>query len=325
MAHEFETGMFVGQAAWHGLGVVLAQPPTVAEAINLSGLNWGVNLRPLFLQTPTVDPLTAEVSVALQEVTHRATVRDSDGSVLGIVGPDYVPLQNSAAFEWFQPFIASGAATLEAAGSLKGGKKVWVLAKIAGGIADIVPGDPVEQFVLLAHAHDGSLAIRVGFTAIRVVCNNTLTAAVNDKSKATRLLRVKHTKSAGVALEEIRGIMDLAKREFAATAEQLRFLASVGCNEATLTRYVREVFEAGSADKEDGSKRLLPQIIPLFEAGVGAQFSRGTFWGAFNSVTEFITHHQGRTQDGRVESGWFGEGAKVTARALSVALEMAGA
>ena len=321
MSHEFENGLFVGRPAWHGLGTVLAAPPSIEEAIKSSGLDWEVDLHDLYIQRPKVSAEDASVSVESVKVSHRATVRRTDNSVLGVVGPDYVPLQNREAFQWFQPFIEDKAAAIEAAGSLRSGKKVWILAKVADATNDIVKGDAVEQFILLAHAHDGSLSIRVGFTVIRVVCANTLALSMNASS--SKLLKVKHTRNAKVALAEIREVMNLAKAEFAATAEQLRFLASVGCSETSLARFVREVFNPGEADNEDAATRLIKQIQPLFEAGVGAEFHRGTYWGALNALSEHVTHFQGHSQDGRVDSQWFGKGNQLLQRGLEVALEFA--
>jgi phage/plasmid-like protein (TIGR03299 family) len=311
MAHEFESGLFVGEPAWHGLGVVLRDPPSIEDAIRLAGLDWTVRLAPLGLKEDGRD------------VDHRATVRETDNSILGVVGPGFVPLQNAAAFKWFQPLIDSGGVKLEAAGSLRDGRRIWILARIADASADVVRGDEIRQYVLLAHAHDGSLAIRVGFTAIRVVCANTLRASLESDGSA--LVRIQHRESAANALDKVRDALDLARREFVATTEQLRELARVGCDESTLKRYVREVFEPGSGDDEWAAKRTIAQVLPLFESGRGASLPgvRGTLWGAYNAITEFTTHVRGRSADARVESAWFGDSAKLAKRAIDVGLELA--
>src|SRR5678815_2693601 len=172
MAHEVESGMFVGQPAWHGLGTVLPNAPSIEDAIVCAGLDWTVKLAPLAIVADG------------RPVDHCATVRESDDSILGVVGPGYVPLQNREAFAWFQPMVESGAVTLEAAGSLREGRRIWILGRCADSSADIVPGDEVRQYLLLAHGHDGSLAIRVGFTSVRVVCANTLRASLESDESA---------------------------------------------------------------------------------------------------------------------------------------------
>jgi phage/plasmid-like protein (TIGR03299 family) len=170
MAHEVESMMYVGQAPWHGLGVPLQNPPTIEEAIRLAGLDWTVSTKPVAL-----------IDGGIPVPSHRAVVRDSDGRILGMVGKDWRPLQNRPAFEWFNPILASGAATLETAGSLRDGARVFILAKIG---ADPVPDDGVALDDLLSNGHDGTLAARVGFTDTRVVCANTLAAAHASSASA---------------------------------------------------------------------------------------------------------------------------------------------
>src|SRR5262249_27318291 len=144
-----------------------------------AGLDWEVELFPLFTATG-------------QQVTHKAVKRSTDGKVLGVVGPRWQPLQNKDAFNWFDPFLAAGQATLEAAGSLAGGTRVWVLAKLNRDPIVVVPGDEVTKYLLLSNGHDGSLAVRCGFTPIRVVCNNTLQMAHNDRV-GSQLIRFTHS------------------------------------------------------------------------------------------------------------------------------------
>ncbi len=312
MSHEVETAMFVGQPAWHGLGTVLEAAPTIEEAIVASGLDWNVEL---------VDLVTKEEEA--QDAPARITRRTSDKSILGVVGPEFKPLQNADAFKFFQPFIDNGTARLEAAGSLRMGKRVWVLASI-NQQADIVDGDEVRNYVLLAHGHDGSLAIRVGFTMVRVVCANTLAASMSDG--ASKLVKINHRAHAPAALKMVQDAMQLATKDFQATTEVLRGLAKIDCNEDLLKRYTREVFGAGNANDDDASKRIVASVLRLAEEGRGTELQgvRGTMWGAFNAVTEYLTHERGKSDDTRVESQWFGDSAMRTERALMLAIEVAG-
>lgn len=317
---------------WHGLGKKLDNPPSCAEAIVAAGLDWKVEKRPLFVQKTVVanDEFTQGLEhTEYEQVRHFANVRTSDQKVLGFVGPDYHLLQNSDAFNFFDPFVREGVVTLDTAGSLKGGRRVWVLGKVQGEPTEIVKNDSLERYVLLSNSHDGSLAIRTGFTAVRVVCNNTLQYAVG--SKGSKLLRVKHTAKAAEALSEIQGIMDVANAEFEASVEKMRSLVRKGVVKNDIAEYVRLVFQPKIVlpDEEDGKKhdpcaRLVDNIIPLFETGRGNDMPgvRGTMWAAYNAITEYISHERGRNQDNRVDSVWFGDGAKVAQRALDVAVKM---
>lgn len=317
MAHEIESMFSVREIPWHGLGVILDKPPTVEEAIVQAGLDWQVRLQPLHMKYDGED----------LDVPGYATVRDSDRKVLGVVGPTYQPLQNKEAFKFFQPFIDAGEATIETAGSLRGGKRVWVLARVSQDPVEIVPGDAVLNFVLLSNGHDGSMAIRTGFTGVRVVCANTMAAAHGDAG--SKLLRVRHTKSAAKTLDEVRSIMDVGRREFVARADMFRSLARKGVSVEDLKTYVRKVFEPKvtliESDEADSSnERLLAKIIPLFEKGRGNDMPgvAGTYWGAYNAISEYLTHERGQ-DDTRLNSLWFGQGADLNARALEVGLKMA--
>src|SRR5262245_7622734 len=159
MAHEVETMAFAGQLPWHGLGVEVGEEAKHDPRIMLvnAGLDWEVGLVPLMTNDK-------------HEIVDRNAVRRlSDGSILGTVGKAFVPVQNADAFEWFRPFVEAGEAAFETAGSLRSGARVWVLAKLNRDPLVVAPSDTVDKYLLLSHGHDGTLAIRVGFTPIRVV------------------------------------------------------------------------------------------------------------------------------------------------------------
>jgi phage/plasmid-like protein (TIGR03299 family) len=314
MPHEIETMAYFGDRPWHGLGTALADADLYdwPSASKKAGLDWDVELVPL---------VTAD---AQGTVGHRAVRRTSDQKVLGVVGPRYAPLQNKDAFAWFQPFLDAREAALHTAGSLRAGSRVWVLAKLNRDPLVIAAGDEVEKFILLSHGHDGSLAVRAGFSPIRVVCQNTLSMA--HGSDASRLIRVRHTKDVLRNLTDIRAVMDAANAEFEATAEQYRLLARKSINQADLKKYVRRVL--GVEDGADAGPRtnaVVDEVVGLAEAGRGNDLPsiRGTYWTAFNGVSEWLTHHRGRSADTRLNSLWFGEGATTNRHALDVALGMA--
>lgn len=339
MAHELEivngnASMFsVTETPWHGLGTILDNPPTIQEALVAAGLNWNVRGLPLFANVPAGDHTDRVVQVA---VPGQAIVRDSDNKVLGRVGDDYVPVQNHEAFGFFDDAIEAGLVTLETAGSLRGGTRIWVMAHINDTTVDVIKNDPVKAYFLLSNSHDGTLAVRVGFTGVRVVCQNTLTLAHhNDKS---HLVKVRHTKNVTKALEQLKDVVNWQKGAFLATVEQFRTLANTGCDEETLKKYVEKVFEPelqtrnkdkamtkAEASAEKSVDRLLSKVIPLFEGGKGNDRPgvRGTLWAAYNAVTEYQTWERGRENDTRLDSLWFGLNGKTNARAFDVALQMA--
>jgi phage/plasmid-like protein (TIGR03299 family) len=314
MAHEIETMAFFGETPWHGLGTPLQEEELYdwEKTCIKAGLNWEVELAPL---------VTADTHA---EVSHRAVRRTSDGRILGVVGPRYAVLQNRDAFRWFQPFLQAREAALHTAGSLRDGSRVWVLARLNRDPIVVAEGDEVEKYILLSHGHDGSLAVRCGFCAIRVVCANTL--ALAHGSDASKLIRVKHTKDVGQNLANFRDVMNLANQEFEATAEHYRLLARKSINQADLKKYIRRVLKV--EDDQEPSTRtrsIVEEIIRLAESGRGNDLPsiRGTYWSAYNAVSEWLGYSRGRSPQSRLDSLWFGDSAALNRHALDVALEMA--
>ncbi len=312
MAAAIEQMMFVGATPWHGLGNQVDSDINVADAIVAAGLDWEVGLKDL----QTVDGVP---------VNHRATYRKTDGSILGVVGPRYTPLQNRDSFDWFQPFLDAGECALHTAGSLHSGQKVWVLAQLNRDNSEIVSGDEVSKFILLSNSHDGTTAIRVGYTPIRVVCANTLAWAhsVSD----SKLIRIRHTRSSKNNLENVRDIMDNINMEFEATAEQFKFLASKNFNQADVRRYVKVMLDIdGTPDDQikTRTRNIMDEILTLVEGPKqSATGVRGTWWAAYNGFNEYLNYNKGRTEDNRLDSLWFGSNANDNTKALEKAMQFA--
>ena len=362
MAHELgttDTMFSVRETPWHKLGRVVHNAPTTADAIKLAGLDWKVSKAPMFLADGTaVDPKIAT-----------AVRRDTDGRILGVVGPRYEPWQNESAFAWFDPFLAAGEASLETAGSLRDGKRVWVLARIGhngDSHAAIVPGDEVVNHMLIANGHDGSLAIHVGRVRTRVVCANTLRGALGEGST----LRVRHTKSAKETLDDVRDLMRAEHDAFSKDVEAFKGLARKQVTKASLREYVQSVFPDSFKSKEERDRarkskgvvgkvwtpptggslvndllgsapvggddyaaqieevgsEILDRVTQLVETGMGASIPgvRGTMWGAYNAVAEYLQYEAGRGDRGatekRMDSMVFGGAATKNALALQKAL-----
>jgi phage/plasmid-like protein (TIGR03299 family) len=310
MSHEIESLMYVGQKPWHGLGKAFIEAPrTLEEAMVAAGLDWTVSTKKLYLDDK-------------REVTAKATVRDSDNSILGVVGPSYKPLQNKAAFDFFNPFIEAGLATIESAGSLMSGKRVWVLAKIKNDVDVIKGNDTVERYVMLSNSHDGTMAVRAGFTPVRIICNNTLTMAHHNGE--SQLIRIKHGQNVEQNVEAVSKIMNLANNAFETTLEQYRLLANKEINSKDLEKYVKMVFKLDE-DKEGAGKRLLNNIIPLFEKGRGNDMSeiKGTYWAAYNSISEYLQYEKGNDEQARLNNLWFGTSKTTLESALGIAVKLA--
>ena len=309
-----EKMMFVGATPWHGEGTQLDENPSIGEAITAAGLDWEVGTKDLF---------TAEGTL----VNAKATYRKDDNRVLGVVGPRYTPLQNQAAFDWFQPFLDAGECQLHTAGSLSEGEKVWVLAQLNRSNSEIVPGDEVSKFILLSNSHDGTTSIRVGYTPIRVVCVNTLAAA--HSSKDSQLIRIRHTRSSKTNLENVRDIMDNINAQFEATAEQYRFLASKDFNQNDVRKYVKILLgidKTLDADIKTRTRNIMDEILTLIEGPEQAMLGvRGTYWAAYNGYNSYLNYKKGRNVSNRLDSLWFGQNGADNLKALNLAMDFANA
>jgi phage/plasmid-like protein (TIGR03299 family) len=311
MAAAVESMMYVGQTPWHGLGQVVSEDAAgnVAQSIQAAGLDWEVNKEQL--QTEQGERVAGAW----------ATIRQTDRRALGVVGDQYTILQNRDAFNWFQPFLDTKQVRFETAGSLHDGEIVWAMAKLAGNLT-VGKDDDVAKYLLLAHSHSGRLKVQISTTPIRVVCQNTLRMA--QSSKETRLFSsIRHTKNMESRLNDAREEVAKANHLFLLSLEKYQFLASKRVDNATVDAYFRKVLDINPDKTEPISTRnqnRLDGLKKLFFMGKGSELATasGTWWGAYNAVTEYQTWQHGRTADNRLETLWFGKD-----NALDVALEMA--
>jgi len=312
MPANVETMMYHGKLPWHGLGTSLPDEHLydIDAAMIAAGLDW---------QAEKIGLVTADTA---SEVPAFGVRRMTDKKVIGVVGPRYHILQNRDAFTWFKPFLSAKAASLHTAGSLNEGSRVWVLAKLNKDPIEVAPNDTVEKYLLLSHSHDGTLSVRVGFTPVRVVCVNTLAMAHN--SHASKLIRVRHSKSVVQNLENIRDVMNLANQEFEATAEQYRLLATRQINQNDLVKYVKKVLNITEEELSVRNKNIIESVLEKCESGMGNNNPAvsGTWWTAYNGITEYLTYERGRNGNTRLNSLWFGANAIANKNALELAVSL---
>lgn len=353
MSHRIEetdSQVLFGEPAWHGLGNVLPEDSPArfdrVMAIKEAGLDWTVGLVPLnvapagsYVQGEVSEDVNAEPRILeVGSDIAGATVNGSYGvhrqdtdSIIGVVGDRYRTLQNHEHFKFFDPFLSNGEAYFETAGSLMGGRIIWVLARINREDAVIIPDskypDTVRKHLLLCSSHTGIIATSVKFTPTRVVCWNTLSAAT---SGAGDKLKIKHTQGQKEALSQVQDIINLADERFEATAAQYRKLAQTVIDQEDLVNYVRKVFghPTMSDQKATGSQlstraqNTVNDVVQRAIEGIGQDRSPNTAWAAYNGVTEYITHIHGNNQENRLRNQWFGDGTKINDKALGLALEL---
>lgn len=302
--------VYNGEAPWHKIGVQIPKFTSALDALRMAEMDWVVQKRPLF---------TVGKSGTVSAPGYVALVREKDDAVLGVTSPRYEPLQNTEVADVVQGILDTGRASIETAGSLRNGKIVWYLMDLSVQ-EDVVDGDGVKLYGIVSNGHDGKRAVRIGYTPIRVVCNNTLAASESDLR--TRTIRVTHRGDVVGSVEAIADSMDLASASFSMTLSTYRKLARAQINSADLKKYVEDALGL----KEDQSTRA-KNIISLVEwkatNGVGNERHVGTVWGAYNAITEYLSHDAARNPENRLSNLWFGSAQNINKRAFELAKEIA--
>ena len=324
MAHELattngRTAMFsAGEAPWHALGTRLDVPATAREAISAAGLDYDVTLADL--------ATTGGIPVP----SRKAVVRSDTDDVLGVVGNSYVPVQNRQAFCFLDAIAADGGIRYHTAGALRKGERIWLLAKLPGLIRVRFSEDVTEKYLLLSNSHDGSSALRVFFTPIRVVCSNTL--AMADRGGKGEGIAIRHQGNLPAKVREAREVLGLARRYYDDLDGRVDFLAGHHPTAAQLARYFEALYPDPAEGGNGRARNVRDALYNLFERGKGQEIPaiRHTSWAAYNSVTEFVDHRRstrGRDDrergNNRLDSAWFGSGARLKERAFQLALAMA--
>ena len=250
MSAMIESLFYVRETPWHGQGLRVEDAPSSEEAIRLAGLDWSVDQQPIYLADGT------------QIKDNYANVRSSDGKALGIVGSKYKIVQNTEAFAFTDELLGEGV-KYETAGSLKEGKVIWLLAKMPEAFE--VLGDKVEPYLVFTNTHDGSGAVRVCMTPVRVVCNNTLNMALRG---AKRVWSARHTGSITSKLDDARETLQFANNYIKATQETFEELYKVKLNDISLHRMLNNIVpitEDMSDRQKENQKTIRDDILLRYE------------------------------------------------------------
>lgn len=337
MAHELERRedgsarmMYAGKAPWHGLGTKVEKEVTAEAAIRLAGLDWEVEKRPIYIAgTNEVDG----IKVIGNEVPDRfAVVRKEDDRVLGVVGSAYTPIQNVEAFAFLDSLVGEGLAMYHTAGSIFGGRKVFITCKLPDSI-EIGP-DQVDKYLALATAHDGSMMMHVKWTPIRVVCWNTMSAAFQidrgtGKARAQDSVSILYRGNYKDYIAEAREMLNLTNFYYSRLEDCFNRLRETKIRECDWTRFANRLIpdEPKPNGKVVDRSKLREQLTHLYHHGIGNEHPdvKGTKWAAYSAVTEFVDHtknygdgDKGSAEDYRMNAIVWGNGSAVKKKALEM-------
>lgn len=336
MAYAFNLVKFDSGVPWHGLGQQVEDEDCLFDVnafAEKAGINWQVFKEPLVTLSRAKAAVKfaqgdSETQISLEPDTDAYAIRrKTDGNVLGVVGPQYRPLQNMDAIRWFEPWTENRLIAMNTAGSLQGGKKVFCLGQVVKDtIMEVTGQDTVAKFIMLSNSHDGSSSVRLGLTSIRICCQNTLYMA--HHSSESKLVRIKHTSQMKKNMEAMRDILDLVNADFSASLEQYRWLTTRHINQKDLRKYVRVLIQ-GEKDAEspfDDVSTRTKNIIMKIEGRMDMPNQRiagANWWSAYNAFNEFLNHEYGRNADNRLSNLWFGQNAALNKQAFNLAMTMA--
>ena len=310
---QIETMAFTESSPW-GIGEKVSGDLTPRQMMEKAGVDWTVEKIPTYARHNDI-----EVPTGME-----ALVRSSDSKVLTQVGGNWEPCQNETAFEFFNEYCLEGGMQMDTAGSLKGGKMVWALAKVNESF-DVLKGDQVDSYLLFSNPHEYGKSIDIRFTPIRVTCMNTLAMAL--KGQSVNGAKINHCRAFDP--DHVKTTLGLAHEKFEQYKELSQFLAGKRFKMDTLIQYYNEVFprtyqgKKTASDKYEDMTHNGKKAFDVLESQPGSEFARGSWWQALNSVTYLTDHMMGREADSRMTSAWFGANQNRKQLAVSKAIEFA--
>ncbi len=275
MSANVETMFYVRTAPWHGLGTRVDTALSSENALIKAGLNWNVVQRPIL--TDTGIPVEG----------YKANIRDSDDKVLGVVTDRYKIVQNHEAFAFTDELLGNGV-RYETAGSLQEGKRVWLLAKLPS--AYIIAGDRISPYLVFSNSHDGSGAIKIAMTPVRVVCQNTLNLALNT---ADRMWTANHTGDMELKLEDAKETLFRAEEYMDSLGNEIYKLNNNMVSDAAVSEMINELLPIPNDASELQERNVLKQrddISMRFYYAPDLQNLKKNAYRFINAVSDHATH-----------------------------------
>jgi phage/plasmid-like protein (TIGR03299 family) len=343
MAHNLnyseETGkhsfMSVKQKAWHGLGTIIEDYPTSAEAIKYAQLDYTVEKRPLF----TVDNgyLNKDDETVYSEIEvpdFYATIRTDKEQVLGVVGKDYQVVQNVNAFEFFDGIVGGKDGVLyETCGALGKGERIFITAKLPDYIR-VGRDDLIEQYLFLTTSHDGYGSITAAFTPVRIVCANTLNAAMRNHSNG---IKIRHTASANERLKQAHQLLGITNQLANELEEVFNHWAKIRITDHAVKKLIqvamapnKEVLQNLQSGKQDELSTTYNNMVSsvmefaLTNPTQQETTTKGTLFGAYNAVTGYFQNVRNYKDDeSKFKSIMYGTGLQRSQSAFDLCAEFA--
>lgn len=275
MAANVESMFYTREKPWHGLGVQVQEAPTSEKALWLAGLDWKVLQKDIYTEG------------RIKVTGYKANVRDSDGQVLGVVTDRYKVIQNEEAFAFTDALLGKGV-RYETAGSLQKGKKVWMLARLPKEY--IISGERISPYLVFSNTHDGSGAVRVAVTPIRVVCNNTLNLALDTARRSWSMI---HTGNISGKIQEAADTLFRAEEYMDKLGKEIEDLRSVEITDQQVKEYIEILLPMEKEPTPAQARnmiRLRTDMKQRYYDAPDLQKVGNNAYRFINAVSDFATH-----------------------------------
>jgi phage/plasmid-like protein (TIGR03299 family) len=319
MAHEIDTSTntpavaYVGETPWHGLGQKLPEDAGIDTWRKAARLDWTVKEGAVYFdrEMPEGSEIIGTECVAFP--ARKALYRSDTRKALSIVSDQFKVVQPGDVLEFFRKLVESHGFKMETAGALRGGRRIWGLARIAEEVK--VLDDVVQPYCLLSTAYDASMATWARLCTTRVVCANTIAYAETEKG---HIVRVPH--NAELDFDDVRLQLGLALNAWERFKVRAFKMAEREVTDPEAEAFLRELLGVKTEETPRGFARIL-ELFKGAQLGSDKKSTRQTMWGVVQAVAEHVDHNPwSRSDETRMDAAWFGYGSVLKVKAFQKAL-----
>ena len=317
MAHELEQMAYVGATPWHQLGNKLVENSPIEDWVVQAGLDWSVSKRSV--QYNPVNGHPQQLSTYKDKFV---LARDTDDRPFSVVSGRYKPVQPKQILEFFRDLVSRYGMTIETAGSLRDGQRVWAMAK-TNEAHKVMGVDEIKGYLMIATSYDLTFSTLAYLTSVRVVCNNTLQASFGDM---VNRITIPHFRDFDI--EDVHAQMGMGRDQWSAFTQAMDTLAKLKIDTVKANEVMQKVFKYNPmiVDSENSlALKHAGNVVDLFSGkAIGADIAGYTGWGLVNATSEYLDQHKrARNASNRLDGAWFGEGFNTKQRAVDELMELA--
>jgi phage/plasmid-like protein (TIGR03299 family) len=299
-------------------GTIVSEATNMLQAIQSARLDWDCVENDVYYHNGS-----KQIIIEGQKVI----TRSDNGGLLNICNSTWTPVQNRDCFNFFDQILSSGIAKLDTVLSLNEGKRIAITAEVANTELDVLKNDSTKMYIVLFNGHDGTLSLGLMYTPIRVICQNTLSLALESTKGTNNTIRLRHTSKVNDNFAIVQENMLYTIEAYKKSVELYQSMAHKSMSSLGFRNYISVVFEQEYKEKISNYK-YFGTLLENFDNGIGSDIPgvRGTIWAGYQAATQLITHQLGERKNKvlntdsvfstRANSLLFGKGSLLTRSAM---------